>query len=348
MAMLLDRYYTPMRTADFLVEAAGGRSVRTCFDSNCGDGSLLEAAARRHRGVQCMGMDKNQDAIRRLRIKRPTWLLSAGDALTPGTWSRVKAAARSKECDLVTMNPPFSMNANKGIDFAIEEIELRCSVAMAHLLTTLTKTTPERCVAIVPESLLASDLDSEARAILERRHRMTVVAELKNSTFRGARANAVVLNLRRRARRIAAGPAEDRELVLECLVRGGLPVHEVMQSRRGLPFIHTTSLSALERGLDVRLPRVRSIARGIVSGHVILLPRVGVPLRPPTPIFLRQRVQLSDCVIAISFDTKRAAQLAARGIEARWTDFAVQWRGTGARYITVKNLSRWISDARIV
>lgn len=346
--MDLDSYYTPRATADLLVEVAGLPSVRTCFDSNCGDGSLLEAAARRHRSALCMGLDKNNAAVRRLRKKHPRWLLSIADALLPTTWSRVEAARKSKACDLVTMNPPFSMGYHKGIWIAVGDDEFRCSVAMAHVATTLTQIGPQRCCAIVPESLMTSELDAEVRAVVMSRYKVTIATELKNSTFRGARANALVLNLDRRSRPRPLSITHAPAALSDILVRGGLPVHEARRSRTGLPFLHSTAITTILGQGIASLPRVVPIDRGIVSGHVILVPRVGTPLRPITATYLSQRVQLSDCVIALRFDSKRSAQLAKKQIEAHWPQFERQWRGTGARYITVKTLSAWCASNHIL
>src|SRR5262249_39132658 len=136
----------------------------------------------------------------RLRRRQPEWVLSKADALAQSSWRRAHAARRSVGCELALLNPPFSMEAKKGVTAILLEGERRCSVAMAHIMTVLERAAPSTCCAIVPESLLYSELDASARSIVEAKYHLEPIRGLRNSTFRGTRANAVVIRLRRRRR----------------------------------------------------------------------------------------------------------------------------------------------------
>src|SRR5437899_2288820 len=133
----LDRYYTPQDVARRVVEAAEIDAAARCLDSTCGDGSLLKAAKLIMPNVVCHGMDTDDTAIARLRRRHPEWVLSKADALAEASWRRAHAARRSVGCELALLNPPFSMEAQKGVTAMLSEGERRCSVAMAHIMTVL-------------------------------------------------------------------------------------------------------------------------------------------------------------------------------------------------------------------
>jgi hypothetical protein len=83
---------------------------------------------------------------------------------------------------------------------------------------------------------------------------------------------------------------------------------------------------------------VKPIARGKIEGMALLLPRVGIPLSAPLVISLRNTVQLSDCVIALCFEEELVANDWQRVVAAAWPRLTQLYRGTGARYVTVRRL----------
>jgi hypothetical protein len=345
--MDLDRYYTPDDVADRLFAQSDVAVLDRCVDSACGDGSLLRAAKRAFKSVACAGIDKDRAAIRRLRLSYPDWQLSVADVLStrmhPGS-SVLKSDAGS---DLLALNPPFSFGGAKSVSVRFQGEVLRSSVAMAHILRSAELFAPtEGAIAIVPESLLFAEVDEAARQRLSSLYRMKVVSELKNTTFRGARANAVVVRLTAVARKHGTTHAKPGVLERVRMVRGGLPVFESISSRVGRPYLHSTDLLRVaSTGSVAACRRVAPIGRGMVSGAVILLPRVGMPLKEAiSPVYLRSKVQLSDCVIALSFENLEAARRFASALRARWKAFAGLYRGTGARYVTRRRLEGWLAD----
>jgi hypothetical protein len=343
----LDRYYTPQDVARRVVEAAEMDVATRCLDSTCGDGSLLKAAKLLMPNVICHGMDSDDTVIARLRRRQPEWVLSTADALAESSWRRAHAARRSVGCELALLNPPFSMEATKGITAMLPRGEQRCSVAMAHIMTVLERATPSTCCAIVPESLLYSELDSSAREAIGTKYHVEPIAGLRNSTFRGTRANAVVVRLRRRTQASEVHAVSNRASAKQNLstigglrlVRGGLPVFEAERSSNGMLFIHSTDLANLSRGWGVaQLERVKPIARGQIDGWALLLPRVGVPVSSPRLISFASTVQLSDCVIALCFDDELVANQWQRVVTAVWPQLQQLYRGTGARFVTVGRL----------
>lgn len=322
-----------------------------CLDSACGDGSLLAAVQRSAEHIQCVGMDVDVSAIRRLRSRNPHWTLSRANALAESSWQRVRAGRDGIDADLALLNPPFSMGASKGIVVDVPGFAGRCSVAMAHVLTVLTRAEPRVCCAIVPESVVYSSMDDAARTWIASRYWVSQVRGLRNTTFRGARANAVVLQWSRRPTAPptpTATSAIERRALSVTLVRGGLPVCEAKGSKRGKPYIHSTEIGVVAKGRSLNaLRKVRAIQRGIVSGHVILLPRVGVPnVQKIRAVELRRRVQLSDCVIALSCQSRSQASKWQRMLRSRKRALCSLYRGTGARYVTIVRLRRWLASLR--
>jgi hypothetical protein len=345
----LDRYYTPSQTAEMVVAAAEAPTMRVCVDSACGSGNLLRASERLFPSVRCVGVDRDGHTIRRLRAEKPKWVLAQGNLFDHSSWSNPAVFSLGVGCDCVLMNPPFSMGFSKGMWASWNGRLLRCSLSMAHMLTTLTIFRPEYGgAAIVPESLMHSELDAGARNAVAADYAMTVVKELKNSTFKGARANALVLRLLRRrevqcntrATRQQTGP---RLGFAVSLVRGGLPVFEARRDTRGMQFVHSTDIVRLQNGEGMPGHRVRPIARGRIRGHAVLLPRVGIPDRSSfRAVFLEREVQLSDCVIALCCRKEREAQQLVSSLCAQWDALLQLYRGTGARYTTVRRLGQWL------
>jgi hypothetical protein len=342
----LDRYYTPESVARELVEVGCAPEAVRCFDSACGGGELLRAAVRANPKVQCYGMDIDARAIRSLRRRHGDWVLSCADALHGGVWCRARAARDSVGSDLALLNPPFSMASTKGVVIEAGGFAGRCSVAMAHVMTVLVRATPLRVAAVVPESFMYSELDDTAREFIRCRYDIDIVRGLRNTTFQGTRANSLVVALERRdcaKPAIAPGELLPRPSSLS-VVRGGLPVFEARRSPAAVPLLHSTSLGLFGTA-KADLPRVKAIGRGVVSGCMICIPRVGIP----SPLHLRvvrvrSALQLSDCVVALVFASARAGHEWRRVLIRNWTAFTDLYRGTGARYVTVRRLERWLAS----
>lgn len=341
----LDRYYTPDDVADRLLEHVDAEQLECCVDSACGDGSLLLAARRAFKSIRCAGIDKDGAAIRRLRRRYPDWQLSVADVLNPRMQPRSVSLAPDAGCDLLALNPPFSLGRTKSVEIEFRGAALRSSVAMAHILRSADLFAPTHgAIAIVPESLLYSDVDELARHELGKAYKLAVVAELENTTFSGARANSVVVRLAPRQRRHRHARADSTRLQGVHLVRGGLPVFEAEWAHSGLPYVHSTDIAGVLSGGLANCEHVRPIERGHVAGVVILIPRVGLPARTLfKPVYLRSTVQLSDCVFALRFPNTDAATAFSDRVHRRWHTFAGLYRGTGARYVTKRRLEAWLA-----
>ncbi len=350
----LDQYFTPDPVADYVASLAGVDNAGCCVDTACGEGSLLRAAERLFGDVVCVGIDKDRSVIRRLRRRHPGWVLSVTDIFSSYRSARALALHSRPACDLLLLNPPFSMARKKSVPVTFAGEELLSSVAMAHILSSLKLFEPSfGAVAIVPESMMYSETDKLARQALRASYEVEVTAELSNSTFKGTRANALVVRFSSSRRSLKGSvsrtaiaeqlPATNRPF----LVRGGLPVFQLAESIDGYPLVHTTDLARLVETSDLDgLRRVRPIGRGTVSSAAILVPRVGCPIPEQTrAVNLAEPIQLSDCVVALTFTSFRKAHAYEEFLHQRWPAFLRLYHGTGARYVTIQRLREFVQGS---
>lgn len=351
----LDRYYTPDSVAVDAISRAGLADAPAAFvDPTCGNGQLLRAALKVHGSGQCIGLDRDRDTVRALRRAYPSWIVSAGDLLNPQSFSASRVARSTDRDSLLLLNTPFSQLGHRTVSASFQGKPYFTSVAMSYLLRSLDVFSPTHgAVAIVPESLLYSDTDLLARAALSSSFCMRVLRELKSSTFLGARARCAIVRFVPRRRRLAGhaarmAPAPTVRLGMRVtLVRGSLPVHALTCSRSGVPFVHTTDVSALvSRSIDADcLRRTGVTKKGLCAGWVVFLPRVGIPsmsyLRPYRAL---STIQLSDCLFAIECSDGDGARLVSSVLRDNFDSLRAAYRGTGARYITLARLRDFLSE----
>lgn len=346
----MDRFYTPDNLATTLTEALGLVSANSCADPNCGQGQLLLSAEAQWPEAAIWGLDIDRHAVRRIRRRRPQWTVSVGNLLSSRSLARTQVFRSGRRCDVLLTNPPFSMGVSKGVVRAGSSF--RCSVAMAHILTAIELFRPKYAIgAIVPESLLYSELDEAARDDLATTWALDEILCIPQATFKGTRAHSALIVMRPKndeGKKDLAVLRRTRDIVAADLVRGGLPVHEALSSpAEGLPFVHSTDLTALVKG-SYRPRTVIPIGRGCVVGAVILLPRVGVPsVEHMSPLKLERPIQLSDCVIGLRFPSYDAAIKTAEMIRSNSESLVGLYKGTGARYVTVRRVEEWCASVGI-
>lgn len=343
-----DQYYTPVDLAERVLRNEITQRPSVCVDTTCGEGNLLRAASAVFDDVSCVGIDRDRKAINSLRANYPDWALSVGNLLASRSYQRTNVASAQISADLLYLNPPFSLGKSKYIETLYQGTTVRSSVAMAHILKSLELFAPSQgAIVIIPESVLYSQTDAEARQRLGYSYTTEKVAELNNSTFKGARANTTIIKLIPGAR-INNQSSKSKALKPKfevILSRGGLQVHDFFNDHCGIPFIHSTSLrSIVEFGVIDSLGRTKVKRSGQVNKWVLLLPRVGMPkIEFTQAIFLRSKVQLSDCLFAIRFKTRMEAESIENVFKQNWESFESLYRGTGARYLTIKRLSEWLA-----
>lgn len=349
MAADLDRYYTPEKVAIDILEMADiSFAPRVFADSTCGSGRLLDAASSVFGSVECVGLDRDKDAINQLRKRRPSWHLAVANLLGRKDYIARFSRNLPSPVDMLLLNPPFSHGDRKSTSIRYGSKNIKATVSMAHLLRSLELFNPVYgAIAIVPESLLHSQADEEARNALQADYFISNITSLKSCTFRGARVNSSVIQLSGGVGlNSSCSVPSNRNLTSAILVRGSLPVHQMKPEVMGAPFLHSTHIRRLALGESLdSLPVTTSKAKGRVDGWVILLPRVGLPDKKFISVVnLDRTVQLSDCVIALMFDSESLAEIGGRIILEHWSTFHALYRGTGARYVTVSRLLEWLNS----
>lgn len=349
----LDRYYTPEDVAlSALKQVDLPFQPESCADSSCGNGRLLDAANHVFGEISCIGVDRDRNAIRALKKKRPSWVLSTGDLLSRRSYLSGFGKVIPGKVDLLVLNPPFSQVSQKHIQIEYNKKNFRGSIAMACLTKSLELFRPTLgAVLIAPESLLYSEIDTIGRQSLSLSYSLRKVADLKCSTFKGARANACVVELLR-------GSDNSQEAVLDLsfceikvdILRGSLPVHLMTKSSSGTIFLHSTNIRQVVGSGNVSsLDRTSNTAKGIIRGWCILIPRVGMPdSKSVKTVYFEHDIQLSDCVIALCSRTKFSSLQIEKRIQEHWMEFRELYKGTGARYVTVAHLTKWLSRLNVI
>lgn len=200
--------------------------------------------------------------------------------------------------------------------------------------------------AILPESCAGSDLDRSARRFIDSAYEVNIIERVGSSTFVGASANSFIVRMVRSSKELTV-VAPSNGVGASCpleVVRGGIPVFQRIKQRSGLPFIHSVNIRDLDGAKTDRLDKVQAIGRGVIQGHFVLFPRVGLPSRIGLKaVHFKRPVQLSDCVIGVRCLNRNHAEGVAGALESRFDEFSALYRGTGARYVTVASVKAWLA-----
>lgn len=351
----MDRYYTPIELAESILASNFHIDVDVCVDSTCGIGNLLSAANNIYGNVQCCGLDRDKNAIAALRRKNPSWKLSATDFMKLKDAKNNLVIDELCGSDLLLLNPPFSHGKKKHVSIKYDGLNIQSSIAMAHILRSLEYFCPRNgAMVIAPESILYSDTDCYARSAINQKYYIKVISELDIKTFSGARVRSTALKILPRKNVIKKIKLIDpkQEKSITNIIRGALPVHDVRYSygKTSVPFIHSTDLKNFAQTKTIlSSKRTCSNRKGRVKGSLILLPRVGLPNKEYIkPLYFQEEIQLSDCVIAISFKTKKNANIGSRLLRDNINELIGLYRGTGARYITITRLQKWLASKSII
>lgn len=345
----LDRYYTPEDVAERIVSKYVSKAPNFCVDTTCGTGRLLDAISKTYKDAQCLGIDKDKAVINNLRKRRPNWHLASTDIFHAYATKIVKKLPIRHSCDLLVINPPFSMGKKKSFEVNYEGDYYSTSLAMAHVLRSFDLFKPNaEALVIVPESLLHSEKDKAARDALTRTFFINDLFSLERKTFSGTSVAAVVVKISKtectqplvKLNRYAGSQIKIN------LTRGGLPVHEHKSHIDGIPYVHTTDIRKIINDGIPSLKVVNPINRGRVNGWAILIPRVGIPKMPLLKLAkFEQELQLSDCVIALHSTSKIKMQTVEARILENWDEFIHLYKGTGARYISLSRLNSWFKNS---
>jgi tRNA1(Val) A37 N6-methylase TrmN6 len=346
-----DQFFTPEALAISVVRAARNRKVRLVADFAAGHGDLLAAAINRWPSCKIVANDIDPSCTRKLRISDFVHAVSQCDFLdersrkTSRTLSKLKSA-----CDVVLLNPPFSGRGSTAFVSNSINGQIRCSRAFAFVLTAFDYLrVGGELVAILPQSCLTSEKDYACREFVQSVSCMTVIERFSKSTFYGCSASTVVVRFRKgdvKCSEIIADVELSKykgfETFIVRLVRGCLPVHRALDGLAGtrFPFVHSTEIVGPE---VTCFDRFVDVGSRCVSSPSVLITRVGSQKAAKCSVYLgKERIVLSDCVIALECDSVQSARKVSSRLVENWELVASHYEGTCAPYITMDALIRML------
>ncbi|WP_350594657.1 MULTISPECIES: N-6 DNA methylase [unclassified Pseudoalteromonas] len=349
---LLDRYYTPTQTAESFIKLAGFSDVSSVLDPTCGKGNLLLAAHKLYKNVELIGFDIDLEAIEFLREKFKSWQLFHADILCDSSISKALLESQIPNSDLLLLNPPFSHFNRKSVSCDFKGATFKCSIAMSYLLRCIEKFKPKQgAIVIIPESVMHSHTDTFARKALQQYFSLNIISSLEKKTFKGARVHSLVISIKPHRERVTSLPTSGLSYskLKISLTRGNLPVYKLKtvspEQDNAIRFLHSTDLKNLYQTDEQKFTIKKKT--GAISDISLLIPRVGLPKVQNIPITQKDTCyQLSDCLIAISADSRTLAIVKERLLK-HWEDFFELYKGTGARYITLDRLSIFLKKISI-
>lgn len=337
----MDRFYTSRSLADRLVASCKLKSPLHVADFASGDGALLKAAVRKWPKIDVTAVDLDKSALQRLLACLPASSCYRSDFLKLGTSGSARGCRlpANKKYDLVLLNPPFSCRGNVSVPTSIDGKDFRTSKAMAFVGRALCRLSAEgELLAIMPSSCLSSQKDRAFRQELCKSWNLEVVEKAKSREFDGCAVTIAVIRLTRRSEKLEEDvrsslerPAKSCGVVT--VIRGTMAVSSATRFPGPVPFVHSTELA---NGKVKRSGLTVALSSRVVSGPAVLLARVGRPRADKVAFKTsRQRVVLSDCVIALAADNFLSTRQLYVDIQEKWSDLELRYGGTCAPYITV-------------
>lgn len=337
---MLDKHYTPPIIAADLISAARIEAPKLVADFAAGHGELLRQAATRWTTASMLATDVDSRALRHLRATQKEWSTFRADFLNERTRDSVLSDFRGR-VDLVVLNPPFSCRGASFHTATFQNIDLRCSTALAFIIGSLSYLSPTgELVAVMPRGSLRSEKDSRCWSFIRRIFDVSVRAEFGRQTFPDLAVKSVIIRVSRRAdRTLACVEGRNRFAVTAVVRRGTVQVHRAEVSRRrsvgALPFVHTTNL----QNNRIDQPCWIRSKHSVVAGPAVLLPRVGRPDHRKFVILREaETVVLSDCVFAVLCESNVSAHELLQSIIEHRDVIYDAYGGTCAPYLTITHL----------
>lgn len=345
-----DQYETPRELVAKMIACIPDAHCDTIADFAVGEGKLLTAAAEKWPRSSLIGTDVDARVVRRLRRRFPRWVVGRCDFLNRDSRGRCEALRRfSMRFSVILLNPPFSGKGGGRWKCEVRGECFDCSQALAFTLTALNlMENAGHLVAIIPTSCSRSDKDRPAWHYLRSHCDMQMVSENGGRCFDGCVAKTFIVHLRNRPVGETDGLVRQAvghrcrsvgDVLATEIFRGKLQVHQanVLHGREGVPFVHSTELK------DGRIypsgKRIQS-SQNVVQGPAVLLPRVGKPMLSKVVVYgSRNRIALSDCVLALRCMDLHAAMKVRDALHQNWESVARTYSATCAPYVTVSALA---------
>lgn len=338
---MLDSFYTPDKLAHEMVSLYEG-TPNLVGDFCAGDGGLLRACAERFPQAKYFANDKSKRAYHILLKKYLNWDVHNLDLLSDKSLQEV--IHLNGAFDLLLLNPPFTCKGHT-YKFVFDGFKFSASKALLFLIRSIRFLAKGgRLLAVLPISVSISERDAILMDYLKSVYGFHIHKKVSGVSFAGKEPNVILAELCRPAILPTYTPKKIKKQDYSFLHRGSLNVvsaKNILESQQGIPFIHTTNLVG-GKILAVKTRVSPSKARVLV-GPAVLVPRVGNPnIDKVVVIGDGKKYVLSDCVIAILSRDDPSAHRIRNIISAHNEFFCRLYVGTGAKYITLSRLGKYI------
>lgn len=339
-----DSFYTPDYLAKLLVNYAKNTTVKSVVDFCVGEGELLKAAFQKWPDSDLYGTDISIEIINKLNKEHPDWKIEYCDFVDEN--SRNQCSVLKKQFDIILLNPPFTCKGATISTVVFDNKIFKMSTAMSFFVTSLTylKTGGE-IYAILPQSVAYSEKDSIIWQYLSDFYSLRILEERHNKDFRQCTPNTILVNLIKKKNKAPIILKTDTYNLTQFLpnpvriIRGSISMHLKEKYAYGemkLPLIHTTNLQ--NHSISNITYFIRS-EHSVVKGPALLIPRVGnYSQHKITMINTGEKYSISDCIIALEYkDINECCKLFDYIIN-NWPTFVQIYKGTGAKYTTIKRI----------
>ncbi|SFU92938.1 hypothetical protein SAMN05216350_108197 [Polaromonas sp. YR568] len=348
----IDAHYTSGEVAKSLVDigAIYCPTPKVVADFAAGRGSLLDAASAQWDDLHLVANDLHRSSYLHLKRQRPEWSVTNANFVDERSLRSSKLSRLSNIVDLALLNPPFSQRGGALHTIKIGDDHIECGIAAAFIARTLDFLTPSGAIiSILPDGCLTSERDGNAWKAIERSCEITVEKKLSRQAFDNAFPNTSIVSVRKRNSSSSHSKAVDASFFQDqrAVVRGWQQMHTASEWNDGFhgPLVHTTNLKANTIQL-ADAPLVGS--SWFFQGPALLFPRVGKISKDKVCILRgRRKVVLSDCVIAVQFDTIQQCENAQEHLFSHWSDFVLCYSGTGAPYVTIRRIRELLIALKI-
>lgn len=338
-----DLHYTPTILAEHLISFIKKKDVFSVADFCVGEGELLKAAKNKWPNVRLYGCDISERTVNLMKKNHIDWTLGKCDFLNPK--SRKNSIILKNKYDLILLNPPFTCKGSTIESILFDDTEYHMSTAMAFFVEAIQYLKDEGIMyAILPQSIAYSQKDEKIRSYLKEKYNFRILEERNNQEFEKCAPNIVLASIN--DKNIFPLDHDPKQLVTEIeelkIQRGNISMHEIKEVKEdAIYLIHSTNLRNQEI-VDLKF-KVNNI-RSRIEGPALLIHRVGQPdinklsIIPPSEAYA-----LSDCVIGLKCETIEECCILRELIVKNWSDFSALYKGTGAKYVTIERLKKFLT-----
>jgi tRNA1(Val) A37 N6-methylase TrmN6 len=337
-----DSHYTPSDLAEYLVSQIKKKDVITIVDFCVGEGDLLKAAQKKWENAIFFGNDISSKVIQQLKKEYPKWILENCDFLSQK--SKKKAELFKNKFDIILLNPPFTCKGSIVNHVIFDDVEYNVSTAMAFFIESIKFLNTDGVLyAILPQSVAYSQKDEKIRRYLSENYGFKVFEEIEKQEFEKCSPSILLASVNDKSLSSQNKPFIQIDTGIKSLevFRGKMSMHKIKKAiKHTLPLIHST---------NIRNNKIENLTYNVkcydskIVGPAVLINRVGHPdVRKIYVVPSKKEYALSDCILAIKAKSIKDCQIIKKTITDNWLDFSNLYKGTGAKYITIKRLSYFL------